>query len=72
MADDADRSVDIEEQLTRAAVGVRKETGPTPNGFCHWCDAAVKKDQRWCDKDCRDDWEQHERFKKINGRPDYD
>jgi predicted nucleic acid-binding Zn ribbon protein len=40
----------------------RTRTAPTlqPTGHCLHCDAAIPphaENQRWCDQDCRDDWE---------------
>lgn len=29
-----------------------------PNGYCHYCGAKLNNPEaRWCDADCRDDWE---------------
>lgn len=35
----------------------RAEAGPAPTGFCLWCGAKLAHPLRWCDADCRDDWE---------------
>ncbi len=26
-------------------------------GHCYWCGEPLKSPLRWCDADCRDDWE---------------
>jgi len=46
------------EEIDRAiALQQRKPAGPTPTGFCLFCDAPLDQGERWCDTDCRDDWE---------------
>lgn len=60
MADEADRGNDTAELFLQAALLNRK--GPTlPHGIgiCFNCAAAVEGDARWCDAECRQDWEQH-------------
>jgi len=44
------------------AVPVQQSTRPLPegpqaNGRCHWCDEIVADHLRFCDADCRDDYE---------------
>lgn len=35
---------------------------PLPaTGVCHWCDALLPEGVRFCDRDCRDDWERSAR-----------
>lgn len=46
------------EQLDRdLAAAMRKPAGPQPCGVCHNCGEPVPDVDRWCDQDCRDDWE---------------
>ena len=53
-ADDAERT----EQLLRdAALSQRKAVGPIATGACHYCDADVAADARFCDAECRDAFE---------------
>ena len=35
----------------------RKDSGPTPCGLCYYCQSPVRPNARWCDEDCRDDWQ---------------
>lgn len=35
----------------------RREAGPAPTGYCLWCGESVTQGMRWCDAECRDDWE---------------
>lgn len=37
-----------------------KPEGPKANGKCHYCGEPVGEGVRWCDADCKNDWE---RFK---------
>lgn len=57
MADEAD--------LTQAHMereeALRRRTPPAPIlpycGQCYWCGEPLPSPRRWCDADCRDDWE---------------
>lgn len=40
----------------------RKPTLPAV-GKCHWCGEVTPEDARFCDADCRSDYEQHKAFK---------
>lgn len=40
--------------------GIRAAHAATPvaaTGYCLWCAAPLASPQRWCDIDCRDDWD---------------
>jgi len=60
LLDDADRAT---EAFHREAVSNKRPEGPAPDGFCHNCGALLHirthpdPDARWCDADCRDDWQ---------------
>lgn len=56
-ADDADRSSAIEEFFLRQAQRFRKPEGPVATGWCLNCEKETPEGRRWCDTDCRDDWE---------------
>ena len=46
------------EELDRAiALQQRKPGGPVPCGQCYNCGEVVTGDRRWCDQECREDWE---------------
>lgn len=59
-ADRADQEVTmgIAESMRR-----KKSVGPAPCGACYFCGEDVGPDQRWCNKDCQDDWELEQRRK---------
>lgn len=50
-----------DERLMEALVAVRKPEGPKPTGRCLCCDDPLPLERRWCDADCRDDYEKQER-----------
>lgn len=58
MADDADLAAAHNDVLMAALVKVRKPAGPAPTGHCLWCEEPLNDTvQRWCDADCRNDYE---------------
>ncbi|GAB4173788.1 MAG: hypothetical protein Fur0039_15370 [Rhodocyclaceae bacterium] len=58
MADEADRAqAAIDTLLAAAIAGAKKHGGPLPTGFCLNCGAPIEEGRRWCDADCRDDWQ---------------
>ena len=57
--DIVDQANAISEVYTRAAVSTRKPEGPKATGYCLWCEDPVESPRRWCDADCRDQWEKH-------------
>lgn len=58
--DDADRAqIEIEREIARQ-VARRKRNGPQPTGLCLWCGMIVTGGRRWCDAECRDEWEHDE------------
>lgn len=76
MTDFADEASERTERQIEAALSKRMPEGPKPTGFCHECGeelpwrtmsmCADSQDlqmaRRWCDAQCRDDWE------RRNGR----
>jgi len=59
--DDADRAAQLQrEEIDRAL----KNVGPVEmpyTGNCAWCDAPVGGRERFCDADCRNDFERDQR-----------
>lgn len=57
--DEIDRANELEERHTaasiRAARGVKVAAVPT--GACLNCGKRLARNKRWCDADCRDDWQ---------------
>jgi hypothetical protein len=57
MADFADLGAAREEMGRALALKLRAPEGPPATGFCLCCDAPLCGGLRWCDADCRDDWQ---------------
>lgn len=57
MRDAADRSQDTIELDTRLALQRRAPEAPAATGICLYCAAPTEPGRRWCDADCRDEWE---------------
>ena len=56
MTDD-DRASEQEQMARDALLTLRKPEGPTPSGHCLNCGEDLPAGVRWCDADCRVDWE---------------
>lgn len=39
-----------------------------PIGECYECGTKLKKDLRFCDASCRDDWDKRQRLQKMRGK----
>ena len=59
MADEIDRASDQEQVLRDSAIYSARQVRNIilSTGKCLQCDADVAGDRRWCNSDCRDDWE---------------
>lgn len=61
MSDDIDVANDLLLQMIDA--GIKKANGKikvhNDTGKCLWCEEAVHDGRRWCDADCRNDYEKH-------------
>ena len=62
MADQLDRAQEINELHLNLQLKHRKPTLPV-TGYCHWCGDIAPADARFCDADCRDDYEKHKAIK---------
>lgn len=59
--DIADQGNAAAETFLDAALSKRMPEGPKPNHRCHNCGAFVTHPAaRWCDAECRNDWEQQQ------------
>jgi hypothetical protein len=62
MSDDADRAGDMmekEDELRRKHYR-QPPMEANPTGYCLNCEEPLHKvGQRWCNSECRDDWEEH-------------
>jgi len=57
-----DKASDLAEQRRQESIEAhrnRAESGPKATGYCLNCEAPVEKPRRWCDVECRDDWERY-------------
>jgi len=60
MADECDRGNETAELfLSVARAAVKPAVAPMGIGICINCGADVAGDARWCDTECRADWEAH-------------
>ena len=63
--DEADWAQEGTEQALKIALGQQERKARMPEtGRCHWCDEVITTGL-FCDEDCRDDFEQKQRFKGI-------
>lgn len=57
-ASSADARVDATTEFhRRIALSKRQAEGPQAVGYCLECGEPLAAGLRWCDADCRDDWE---------------
>lgn len=52
-----ERASKLEAQSRAIAIAARREAGPPATGHCAFCGEPVADGLRWCDTDCRDDWQ---------------
>lgn len=57
MADVVDLANEQAERILCSARRYRAPEGPTSNGCCLYCGEPLPSGERWCDADCRDEWE---------------
>lgn len=57
MPDLFDHIAEVEAIYREAQLSQRKPVGPVATGFCLNCDEPLAAGHRWCDADCRDDYE---------------
>lgn len=61
MADEMDRAQAQEERMREAALMQRRPAAPAATGACLHCDEPLAAGRRWCDVQCRDDWQRDQR-----------
>lgn len=58
MSDPLDIASDREQMFRENALRIKKPEGPTPTGFCLWCEEPLANDfSRWCSAEHRDAYE---------------
>lgn len=64
--DISDKATEREEQDRAIALANRRPAGPAATGLCLFCDEPLpaaadgQPAPRWCDCDCRNDWEREQ------------
>lgn len=67
MADQFDRASDLEELERLSLLALhekRRAASPESTGSCLYCGEPLEGDLRWCDSECRDDWERLNKWQK--------
>lgn len=64
MADLGDKAQDAADLFFDIALKHRKAEPPPFTGACLFCEEPVAYPLRWCDADCRDDWEKQEHARR--------
>jgi hypothetical protein len=59
--DESDRATQREQQAREAALERRRSEAPPACGYCFNCGETLFGSRRWCDADCRADWERSRR-----------
>jgi hypothetical protein len=67
MSDEIDMAAAQEEAYRAAALNRRHASLPSV-GQCYACGEPLEGSLRFCDTDCRDDWERTEAARKRGGR----
>ena len=62
--DNANDLVKLNEELALKAIRNNLKPEAEYTGECLWCSEAVPEPKRWCDADCRNDWEKDKRRKQ--------
>jgi hypothetical protein len=65
--DEADAADVTREQALKAALNRRMATLPV-TGRCYNCKAPVDGIHKFCDANCRIDWEREQKAHRLNGR----
>lgn len=61
MPDIADKAAEAEACFARSAETTKRPEGPKPCGYCYNCEEPVAEGMRWCDTDCRSDYERRKK-----------
>lgn len=58
----ADIADDIMQMEIRHLLSSRKTTGPEATGECLFCGEPLPDGKRWCNAECRDEWERDQEW----------
>jgi len=68
-ADPLDVSLELTMTETQSLINSRKNIKECQEtGFCAFCSEPVDLGDRWCDENCRDDWQREEDAKIRSGK----
>ncbi len=70
MGDIVDKAEHASNAFFQEALNNKAKEAPGHTGFCLNCNEEVEHPLRWCDTDCRDDWEKYSN--KIEVAPGHD
>ena len=70
MSDIIDQANDTADTFLRSALSRRESEAPPANGRCLFCFSQLEPGHRWCDNDCREDWEKEQWAKRNAAIPD--
>lgn len=63
-----DKAQENEQLFTELALKNAKQQTLTANGRCHYCEETIDEGLRFCDVDCRDDYDREQRIlRRRNG-----
>lgn len=62
--DVGDQGAARQEQFNQNALRVRKPEGPAAVGHCLYCGEDLPGAARWCDAECRDDYEVEQKARR--------
>lgn len=65
MADNADRAAERTELILNAGLSHRAPEPPPATGRCLNCEEPLDAGMRWCDADCKEDWERRQAKKQA-------
>lgn len=71
----ADQAQDVELMSRELHIAQARKQGQSAlqgNGRCHYCETLLQLPHRFCDADCRDDWQALQASKRRNGYWDED
>ncbi len=57
MSDPLDQARHTSDMLLQHSLAHREPEAPAACGHCLYCQTALKPPRRWCNADCRDDWQ---------------
>jgi len=71
MSDEVDMAFEAEQLLIKEALANVKATEPKlpPKGCCYNCDEPLGTGERFCDVDCREDYDHRQRRRLANRGP---